>query len=333
MNLPGSSGRRRPRLPARALTRAPTAEVISRLQKTPRGAASDGDRRGRTAAGRPGRRALPRRRRGRRAAASARARPGRLALRAPTLVVLGLFLVVPILMALWVSFTDWNGRGSPFGSSVGFVGPETTPSWWRRRGHSRRRLHDLAAQQLLLRALVVPLQTAFALWLALVLNQRMLKAAASSGPPSTSRRSSAPWPSAWCSSSSSPAEEWSTRCSPRSASTARPGSTTPGALHLVGDGLGCGTPTARRPPSPAAGCSACRGGSGSGPQRRPVGDHHAGRLDDHRHVHADVHGRPAGPPGRGRGGGRFDGAGRWRVFRNVTLPHLRPPCCSSSPWG
>ena len=42
----------------------------------------------------------------------------------PTLVVLGLFLVVPILMALWVSFTDWNGRGSPFSSRVNFVGAE-----------------------------------------------------------------------------------------------------------------------------------------------------------------------------------------------------------------
>ena len=40
----------------------------------------------------------------------------------PTLVVLGLFLAVPVVMALWVSFTDWNGRGSPFASGVGFVG-------------------------------------------------------------------------------------------------------------------------------------------------------------------------------------------------------------------
>ena len=40
----------------------------------------------------------------------------------PTLVVLGLFLVIPILMALWVSFTDWNGKGSPFASGIGFVG-------------------------------------------------------------------------------------------------------------------------------------------------------------------------------------------------------------------
>ena len=33
---------------------------------------------------------------------------------APVVVILGLFLLLPILMALWVSFTDWNGQGSPF---------------------------------------------------------------------------------------------------------------------------------------------------------------------------------------------------------------------------
>ena len=40
---------------------------------------------------------------------------------APVLALLGLFLAVPILMAVWVSFTDWNGRGSPF-AGTGFVG-------------------------------------------------------------------------------------------------------------------------------------------------------------------------------------------------------------------
>lgn len=31
---------------------------------------------------------------------------------APILILLGLFLVIPVLMALWVSFSDWSGRGS-----------------------------------------------------------------------------------------------------------------------------------------------------------------------------------------------------------------------------
>ncbi len=33
---------------------------------------------------------------------------------APSLVLLGLFLLIPVLMAAWVSVSDWNGRGSPF---------------------------------------------------------------------------------------------------------------------------------------------------------------------------------------------------------------------------
>src|SRR5688572_29712139 len=41
---------------------------------------------------------------------------------APVLVILGVFLLIPVLMALWVSFSDWSGRGSPFSSRVSFVG-------------------------------------------------------------------------------------------------------------------------------------------------------------------------------------------------------------------
>ena len=40
------------------------------------------------------------------------------------LILLGLFLVVPVLMALWVSVSDWGGRGSPFSADVSFVGPK-----------------------------------------------------------------------------------------------------------------------------------------------------------------------------------------------------------------
>lgn len=41
---------------------------------------------------------------------------------APVIVILGLFLLLPILMAFWVSLTDWNGQGSPFTGDVPFVG-------------------------------------------------------------------------------------------------------------------------------------------------------------------------------------------------------------------
>ena len=41
---------------------------------------------------------------------------------APVILILGLFLVVPIALAAWVSFSDWNGNGSPLGANAHYVG-------------------------------------------------------------------------------------------------------------------------------------------------------------------------------------------------------------------
>ena len=43
---------------------------------------------------------------------------------APVIVILGVFLLVPIAMAAWVSVSDWNGNGSPFGPNAHYVGLE-----------------------------------------------------------------------------------------------------------------------------------------------------------------------------------------------------------------
>ncbi|MDR7251601.1 multiple sugar transport system permease protein [Nocardioides sp. BE266] len=95
----------------------------------------------------------------------------------PTLVVLGLFLAVPVLMALWVSFTDWNGRGSPFASGVGFVGADNYRELVGEQGGlTRADFMTSLRNNFYYVLLVVPLQTALALFLALVLNQKMLKA-------------------------------------------------------------------------------------------------------------------------------------------------------------
>ncbi len=95
----------------------------------------------------------------------------------PTLVVLGLFLAVPVLMALWVSFTDWNGRGSPFASGIGFVGVDNYRELVGEQGGlTRSDFMTSLRNNFFYVLLVVPLQTAFALFLALVLNQKMLKA-------------------------------------------------------------------------------------------------------------------------------------------------------------
>ncbi|MBL0746933.1 carbohydrate ABC transporter permease [Nocardioides baculatus] len=95
----------------------------------------------------------------------------------PTLVVLGLFLAVPVAMALWVSFTDWNGRGSPFASGIGFVGADNYRELVGEQGGlTRSDFMTSLRNNFFYVLLVVPLQTAFALFLALVLNQRLLKA-------------------------------------------------------------------------------------------------------------------------------------------------------------
>jgi multiple sugar transport system permease protein len=95
----------------------------------------------------------------------------------PTLVVLGLFLAVPVLMALWVSFTDWNGRGSPFAPGIGFVGADNYRELVGEQGGlTRSDFMTSLRNNFFYVLLVVPLQTAFALFLALVLNQRMLRA-------------------------------------------------------------------------------------------------------------------------------------------------------------
>jgi multiple sugar transport system permease protein len=95
----------------------------------------------------------------------------------PTLVMLGLFLAVPVLMALWVSFTDWNGRGSPFAPGIGFVGADNYRELVGEQGGlTRSDFMTSLRNNFFYVLLVVPLQTAFALFLALVLNQRMLRA-------------------------------------------------------------------------------------------------------------------------------------------------------------
>ncbi len=60
----------------------------------------------------------------------------------PVLVLLMVFLVLPILLALYVSFTKWNGQGGPFSDKVEMV--YTTPlegaSWSSAIGCSLTRL-------------------------------------------------------------------------------------------------------------------------------------------------------------------------------------------------
>ena len=93
----------------------------------------------------------------------------------PTLAVLGLFLVIPIVMALWVSFTDWNGRGSPFSSRVNLVGAQNYAALLTEPGLSRQDFMISLRNTFYYVIGVVPLQTVLALTLAVIVNQRFLK--------------------------------------------------------------------------------------------------------------------------------------------------------------
>jgi multiple sugar transport system permease protein len=94
----------------------------------------------------------------------------------PTIVVLGLFLLVPILMALWVSLSDWTGRGSPFSSTVGFVGLDNYARLFAEPGLTRSDFMTSLRNNFYYVLLVVPAQTVLALFLASILNMQLLKA-------------------------------------------------------------------------------------------------------------------------------------------------------------
>ncbi|WP_319458946.1 sugar ABC transporter permease [Micromonospora sp. RTP1Z1] len=94
---------------------------------------------------------------------------------APVIVILGLFLLLPILMALWVSLTDWNGQGSPFTGKVPVVGGDNYTRLFTEDGLARRDFMTSIRNNIYYVVLVVPTQTVLALGLALVVNNRMLK--------------------------------------------------------------------------------------------------------------------------------------------------------------
>lgn len=94
---------------------------------------------------------------------------------APMLVILGLFLVVPVLMALWVSLSDWTGRGSPLSSDVDFVGLDNYRSLLLGGGLATQDFGTALRNNAYYVLLVVPLQTALALFLATIVNRRALR--------------------------------------------------------------------------------------------------------------------------------------------------------------
>jgi multiple sugar transport system permease protein len=90
----------------------------------------------------------------------------------PAILMLLLFMLVPILMAFWVSLTKWTGQGSPFTGGVPFAGGANYADLFTRNGLERQDFMTSVRNILYYVLLVVPLQTALALGMALVVNRR-----------------------------------------------------------------------------------------------------------------------------------------------------------------
>jgi multiple sugar transport system permease protein len=92
---------------------------------------------------------------------------------APVIVILGLFLIVPIVMAAWVSVSDWNGNGSPFGANAHWVGLENYRHLLTEPGLDQNNFGTALRNNFYYVLLVVPIQTAVALFLAVVVNRKV----------------------------------------------------------------------------------------------------------------------------------------------------------------
>ncbi|MFB7571880.1 carbohydrate ABC transporter permease [Streptomyces sp. NPDC093064] len=94
----------------------------------------------------------------------------------PAVLILGLFLVLPTLMALWVSLLHWDGQSNPFSTQADFVGLDNYRTLLAHDGLDRTLFATSLRNNLYYVLLTVPLQTLLALGLALIVNQRLLRA-------------------------------------------------------------------------------------------------------------------------------------------------------------
>ena len=91
----------------------------------------------------------------------------------PVIVILGLFLVLPIAMALWVSFSDWSGNGSPLGAHAHYVGLANYRHLLTEPGLDQANFGTSLRNNVYYVLLVVPIQTAFSLFLAVIVNRKI----------------------------------------------------------------------------------------------------------------------------------------------------------------
>jgi multiple sugar transport system permease protein len=92
---------------------------------------------------------------------------------APAIIIIGLFLILPIAMALWVSVSDWNGNGSPFGAHAHWVGLQNYRHLLTEPGLDQSNFGTSLRNNFYYVLLVVPVQTAVSLFLAVLVNRRV----------------------------------------------------------------------------------------------------------------------------------------------------------------
>ncbi|MDA8264262.1 MAG: sugar ABC transporter permease [Actinomycetota bacterium] len=93
----------------------------------------------------------------------------------PALAILIIFLVIPIILALYISFTNWSGITSPFASAVHYVGLQNYRTIITEPGLAQLNFGTAVRNNFYYVIFVVPLQTALALWLAILVNNKFLK--------------------------------------------------------------------------------------------------------------------------------------------------------------
>jgi multiple sugar transport system permease protein len=94
----------------------------------------------------------------------------------PALAILLLFLVVPILLAVYISFTNWSGLTPPLSSSVHLVGLKNYRTLLTTAGLYQTNFGTAVRDNFYFVIFTVPLQTALALFMAALVNGKYLRA-------------------------------------------------------------------------------------------------------------------------------------------------------------
>jgi multiple sugar transport system permease protein len=93
----------------------------------------------------------------------------------PVIIILGVFLFIPVIMAIWVSFSDWTGRGSPLSSGVHFIGLGNYADVTSGGGLAEQNFGTAIRNNAWYVVFVVPIQTVLSLFLAVLVNRAILR--------------------------------------------------------------------------------------------------------------------------------------------------------------